>query len=182
MGIQDPAVKRQLDSFWVVCLEVHMADVMCLQASSKDTGQLFAALHHRSLALRSRADQEPEVRVPMPEVTCCHEEDSDEENQHGSSTATAAAPAPTPAPASGMCCRKEANLTCRHPNYRQHIWWFTGKPFEPICEFMFSPSFVLVGRLYSSVEMQLCYIAIGSRSTTVMLYSHKIQVHYCYVI
>ncbi|XP_042560762.1 ran-binding protein 3a isoform X2 [Clupea harengus] len=85
--------------------------VFLISASSKDTGQLFAALHHRSLALRSRADQEPEVRVPMPEVTCCHEEDSDEENQHGSSTATAAPPAPTPAPASGEAEEGEAQST-----------------------------------------------------------------------
>lgn len=89
---------------------VYTTGVVCLQASSKDTGQLFAALHHRILALRSRAEQEPEVKEPLPEVTGSHEEDSDEENQHAASTATpAAAPAPasapTPASVSGTCPR-----------------------------------------------------------------------------
>lgn len=100
---------------------MHMPGVVCLQASSKDTGQLFAALHHRILALRSRAEQEPEVKEPLPEVTGSHEEDSDEENQHAVSTATAVpapapVPAPTPAPASGTCPRaagkRKADLTC----------------------------------------------------------------------
>ncbi|CAB1314053.1 unnamed protein product [Coregonus sp. 'balchen'] len=52
-------------------------------ASSKDTGQLYAALHHRILALRSRSDQEPEPRVPIPDSHIPHpqsnEEDSDED-------------------------------------------------------------------------------------------------------
>lgn len=52
------------------------------QASSKDTGQLYAALHHRILALRSRAEQEQEAKVPPPEpgaTRATEEEDSDED-------------------------------------------------------------------------------------------------------
>ncbi|NXD14215.1 RANB3 protein, partial [Nothocercus nigrocapillus] len=50
-------------------------------ASSKDTGQLYAALHHRILALRSRVEQEQEVKnvAPEPEVTQSNEEDSDDD-------------------------------------------------------------------------------------------------------
>ncbi|XP_048108542.1 ran-binding protein 3a isoform X1 [Alosa alosa] len=87
--------------------------VFLISASSKDTGQLFAALHHRILALRSRADQEPEVKVPLPEITHSHEEDSDEENQHTSSSGMAATPASasTPAPSSGEAEEGETQST-----------------------------------------------------------------------
>ncbi|XP_063311909.1 ran-binding protein 3 isoform X1 [Pelobates fuscus] len=55
--------------------------VFLISASSKDTGQLFAALHHRILALRSRAEQELEIKCPDPvgEVTQSNEEDSDDD-------------------------------------------------------------------------------------------------------
>ncbi|XP_051495844.1 ran-binding protein 3 isoform X4 [Apus apus] len=55
--------------------------VFLISASSKDTGQLFAALHHRILALRSRVEQEQEVKsaAPEPEVTQSNEEDSDDD-------------------------------------------------------------------------------------------------------
>ncbi|NXC30715.1 RANB3 protein, partial [Campylorhamphus procurvoides] len=55
--------------------------VFLISASSKDTGQLYAALHHRILALRSRAEQEQEVKnvAPEPEVTQSNEEDSDDD-------------------------------------------------------------------------------------------------------
>ncbi|KAM8939094.1 ran-binding protein 3 [Pelodytes ibericus] len=56
--------------------------VFLISASSKDTGQLFAALHHRILALRSRAEQEVEIKCPDPvgEVTQSNEEDSDDDD------------------------------------------------------------------------------------------------------
>ncbi|KAG2463858.1 RANB3 protein, partial [Polypterus senegalus] len=55
---------------------------MRVLASSKDTGQLYAALHHRILALRSRAEQEQETKsvAAEPEVTQSNEEDSDEDD------------------------------------------------------------------------------------------------------
>lgn len=64
------------------------------QASSKDTGQLYAALHHRILALRSRAEQEAETKAPAPEteVPPSNEDDSDEDD---------IAPAAGTTPASG---------------------------------------------------------------------------------
>ncbi|XP_030629606.1 ran-binding protein 3b isoform X2 [Chanos chanos] len=53
--------------------------VFLISASSKDAGQLAAALHHRILALRSRAEQEPESTPaqPEPEVPQSNEDDSD---------------------------------------------------------------------------------------------------------
>ncbi|XP_074164971.1 ran-binding protein 3 isoform X1 [Sminthopsis crassicaudata] len=55
--------------------------VFLISASSKDTGQLYAALHHRILALRSRIEQEQETKIPAPEpeVTQSNEEDSDDD-------------------------------------------------------------------------------------------------------
>ncbi|XP_032094381.1 ran-binding protein 3 isoform X2 [Thamnophis elegans] len=55
--------------------------VFLILASSKDTGQLYAALHHRILALRSRVEQEQEAKsaAPVPEVTQSNEEDSDDD-------------------------------------------------------------------------------------------------------
>uniref|UniRef100_A0A8C3FJ74 Ran-binding protein 3 n=1 Tax=Chrysemys picta bellii TaxID=8478 RepID=A0A8C3FJ74_CHRPI len=55
--------------------------VFLISASSKDTGQLYAALHHRILALRCRVEQEQEAKItaPEPEVTQSNEEDSDDD-------------------------------------------------------------------------------------------------------
>ncbi|MEE6487241.1 hypothetical protein FKM82_014845 [Ascaphus truei] len=55
--------------------------VFLISASSKDTGQLYAALHHRIQALRSRVEQELEVKFPEPEreVTQSNEDDSDDD-------------------------------------------------------------------------------------------------------
>ncbi|CAB1317047.1 unnamed protein product, partial [Coregonus sp. 'balchen'] len=60
--------------------------VFLISASSReDTGQLAAALHHRILALKSRADQEPQEAPAAdcaPEADLPHSEgDSDEEDQ-----------------------------------------------------------------------------------------------------
>ncbi|XP_040183242.1 ran-binding protein 3 isoform X3 [Rana temporaria] len=55
--------------------------VFLISASSKDTGQIFAAIHHRILALRSHVEQETETKCPEPvrEVAQCNEEDSDDD-------------------------------------------------------------------------------------------------------
>ncbi|EDL38186.1 RAN binding protein 3, isoform CRA_c [Mus musculus] len=45
--------------------------VFLISASSKDTGQLYAALHHRILALRSRAEQEQERRSHCTRLLLC---------------------------------------------------------------------------------------------------------------
>ncbi|XP_048832339.1 ran-binding protein 3-like isoform X2 [Brienomyrus brachyistius] len=68
--------------------------VFLISASSKDTGQLYAALHHRILALRSRAEQEAETKAlaPETEVPPSNEDDSDEDD---------IAPATGSTPASG---------------------------------------------------------------------------------
>lgn len=57
------------------------ASLRLSQASSKDTGQLYAALHHRILALRSRVEQEQEAKMPAPEPGAApsNEDDSDED-------------------------------------------------------------------------------------------------------
>ncbi|XP_004865725.1 ran-binding protein 3 isoform X2 [Heterocephalus glaber] len=54
--------------------------VFLISASSKDTGQLYAALHHRILALRSRVEQEQEAQAPAPEPRApSNEDDSDDD-------------------------------------------------------------------------------------------------------
>ncbi|XP_055963249.1 ran-binding protein 3 isoform X2 [Sorex fumeus] len=54
--------------------------VFLISASSKDTGQLYAALHHRILALRSRAEQEQEAKAPEPGAAPAREEDDSDED------------------------------------------------------------------------------------------------------
>ncbi|XP_048018650.1 ran-binding protein 3b isoform X5 [Megalobrama amblycephala] len=66
--------------------------VFLISASSKDAGQLAAALHHRILALRSRVEQETEsTPAPAePEIPQSNEDDSDDDepanNSSGSNT------------------------------------------------------------------------------------------------
>ncbi|XP_016053386.1 PREDICTED: ran-binding protein 3 isoform X4 [Miniopterus natalensis] len=64
--------------------------VFLISASSKDTGQLYAALHHRILALRSRVEQEQETRTPAPEPGAApsNEDDSDDDDVLAPSGAT----------------------------------------------------------------------------------------------
>ncbi|XP_073881625.1 ran-binding protein 3 isoform X6 [Macaca fascicularis] len=67
--------------------------VFLISASSKDTGQLYAALHHRILALRSRVEQEQEAKMPVPEPGAApsnEEDDSDDDDVLAPSGATAA--------------------------------------------------------------------------------------------
>uniref|UniRef100_A0A8C6R4J6 Ran-binding protein 3 n=1 Tax=Nannospalax galili TaxID=1026970 RepID=A0A8C6R4J6_NANGA len=67
--------------------------VFLISASSKDTGQLYAALHHRILALRSRAEQEQDTKAPAPESGATRsneEEDSDEDTLPGPTGAAGA--------------------------------------------------------------------------------------------
>ncbi|XP_026133880.1 ran-binding protein 3-like isoform X8 [Carassius auratus] len=71
--------------------------VFLISASSKDAGQLAAALHHRILALRSRAEQETEsTPAPAePEIPQSNEDDSDDDepanNSSGTGNSTASA-------------------------------------------------------------------------------------------
>ncbi|XP_051985419.1 ran-binding protein 3-like isoform X2 [Xyrauchen texanus] len=55
--------------------------VFLITASSKDAGQLAAALHHRILALRSRVEQEVESTpaLPEPDIPQSNEDDSDDD-------------------------------------------------------------------------------------------------------
>ncbi|XP_018533429.1 ran-binding protein 3b isoform X5 [Lates calcarifer] len=69
--------------------------VFLISGSSKDIGQLAAALHHRILALKSRAEQEPEApatTIPEADVPQSNEDDSDEEG-NASAPASASTPA-----------------------------------------------------------------------------------------
>uniref|UniRef100_A0A3B5AMF2 Ran-binding protein 3 n=1 Tax=Stegastes partitus TaxID=144197 RepID=A0A3B5AMF2_9TELE len=62
--------------------------VFLISGSSKDIGQLAAALHHRILALKSRVEQEPETpatTIPEAEVPQSNEDDSDEEDNASAS-------------------------------------------------------------------------------------------------
>ncbi|XP_042552995.1 ran-binding protein 3 isoform X1 [Dipodomys spectabilis] len=55
--------------------------VFLISASSKDTGQLYAALHHRILALRSRVEQEQEAKVPAPEPRAAPSNEGDDSDE-----------------------------------------------------------------------------------------------------
>ncbi|XP_060940683.1 ran-binding protein 3b isoform X2 [Limanda limanda] len=71
--------------------------VFLISGSSKDVGQLAAALHHRILALKSRVEQEPETpttTIPDTDVPQSNEDDSDEDDN---ASASASAPASPPA-------------------------------------------------------------------------------------
>uniref|UniRef100_A0A665TPY0 Ran-binding protein 3 n=1 Tax=Echeneis naucrates TaxID=173247 RepID=A0A665TPY0_ECHNA len=62
--------------------------VFLISGSSKDIGQLAAALHHRILALKSRVEQEsetPATTIPEAEVPQSNEDDSDEEDNASAS-------------------------------------------------------------------------------------------------
>ncbi|XP_023674677.1 ran-binding protein 3-like isoform X1 [Paramormyrops kingsleyae] len=80
--------------------------VFLISASSKDTGQLAAALHHRILALRSRAEQESESRpeVAEPQVPQSNEEDSEEDD-------VLIAPSSSTTPSAGTSEDGEAQVT-----------------------------------------------------------------------
>ncbi|XP_005168502.2 ran-binding protein 3b isoform X1 [Danio rerio] len=62
--------------------------VFLISASSKDAGQLAAALHHRILALKSRVEQEPEsTPAPAePEIPQSNEDDSDDDQPANSNS------------------------------------------------------------------------------------------------
>uniref|UniRef100_A0AAR2M4L9 Ran-binding protein 3 n=1 Tax=Pygocentrus nattereri TaxID=42514 RepID=A0AAR2M4L9_PYGNA len=64
--------------------------VFLISASSKDSGQLFAALHHRILALRSHAEQELEPQPTLPEGEASRS--SDEDDSHAAPITAASAP------------------------------------------------------------------------------------------
>ncbi|CAL9689314.1 unnamed protein product [Knipowitschia caucasica] len=65
--------------------------VFLISGSSKDIGQLAAALHHRILALKSKAEQEPEVptvTVPEPDIPQSSDEEDSANTTAASTTAT----------------------------------------------------------------------------------------------
>ncbi|XP_051990217.1 ran-binding protein 3b isoform X1 [Xyrauchen texanus] len=62
--------------------------VFLISASSKDVGQLAAALHHRILALRSRVEQEPESTPALPELDIPQSSDDDEPANNSSANNT----------------------------------------------------------------------------------------------
>lgn len=81
--------------YLIMWLRVLSLRVSPPQGSSKDIGQLAAALHHRILALKSRAEQEsetPAAAIPEAEVPRSNEDDSDEED-NASASASASTPA-----------------------------------------------------------------------------------------
>ncbi|TRZ13185.1 hypothetical protein HGM15179_013928 [Zosterops borbonicus] len=71
----------------------HSVQVFLTQASSKDTEHLYAAIHHRLVALRSFAEQEPDVQQVDTEsetvfqpLNCDSDDEDDEELTQVSST------------------------------------------------------------------------------------------------
>ncbi|XP_064903634.1 ran-binding protein 3-like isoform X5 [Columba livia] len=66
--------------------EDHSVQVFLIQASSKDTGCLYAAIHHRLVALRSSSEQETdanqldtESEIAFQPLNCDSDDDDDEE-------------------------------------------------------------------------------------------------------
>uniref|UniRef100_A0A7N8XX55 Ran-binding protein 3 n=1 Tax=Mastacembelus armatus TaxID=205130 RepID=A0A7N8XX55_9TELE len=67
--------------------------VFLISGSSKDIGQLAAALHHRILALKSRAEQEPETpATTIPETEVPQSGDDSDEEDDASASASASTP------------------------------------------------------------------------------------------
>ncbi|NWW40929.1 RNB3L protein, partial [Panurus biarmicus] len=73
--------------------EDHSVQVFLTQASSKDTEHLYAAIHHRLVALRSFAEQEPDAHQVETEsesafqpLNCDSDDEDDEELTQVSST------------------------------------------------------------------------------------------------
>ncbi|NWS55196.1 RNB3L protein, partial [Chunga burmeisteri] len=65
--------------------EDHSVQVFLIQASSKDTGYLYAAIHHRLVALRSFAEKEPdanqvdtESEIAFQPLNCDSDDEDDE--------------------------------------------------------------------------------------------------------
>ncbi|KFU98707.1 Ran-binding protein 3-like, partial [Tauraco erythrolophus] len=65
--------------------EDHSVQVFLIQASSKDTGHLYAAIYHRLVALRSFAEQEPdanqvdtESEIAFQPLNCDSDDEDDE--------------------------------------------------------------------------------------------------------
>ncbi|NXL93702.1 RNB3L protein, partial [Alectura lathami] len=72
--------------------EDHSVQVFLIQASSKDAGCLYAAIHHRLVALRSFAEQEPganeidtESEIALQPLNCDSDEDDEKVTQVNSS-------------------------------------------------------------------------------------------------
>ncbi|XP_010134106.1 PREDICTED: ran-binding protein 3-like, partial [Buceros rhinoceros silvestris] len=73
--------------------EDHSVQVFLIQASSKDTEYLYAAIHHRLVALRSFAEQEPdanqvdaESEIAFQALNCDSDDEDDEKITQGSSS------------------------------------------------------------------------------------------------
>lgn len=126
--------------------------VSSLQGSSKDIGQLAAALHHRILALKSRAEQEPETpapTIPEAEVPQSNEDDSDEEDN-----ASASASASTPATSQWF-------LFLRYVCVFQH----------PLVELLFNQMNVLIWSVCGFYCCFSCFLFVGP--TAAVLFCDK---------
>ncbi|XP_010007057.1 PREDICTED: ran-binding protein 3-like [Chaetura pelagica] len=73
--------------------EDHSVQVFLIQGSSKDTGYLYAAIHHRLVALRSFAEQEPdtnqadtESEIASQPLNCDSDDEADEKITQESSS------------------------------------------------------------------------------------------------
>ncbi|KFQ52601.1 Ran-binding protein 3-like, partial [Nestor notabilis] len=67
--------------FTATTQEDHSVQVFLIQASSKDAGYLYAAIHHRLVALRSSAEQEPDAyQIDTESETAFQPLNSDDED------------------------------------------------------------------------------------------------------
>uniref|UniRef100_H0YUW8 Ran-binding protein 3-like n=1 Tax=Taeniopygia guttata TaxID=59729 RepID=H0YUW8_TAEGU len=93
--------------------EDHSIQVFLTQASSKDTEHLYAAIHHRLVALRSFAEQEPdahqvdtESETAFQPLNCDSDDEDDEELTQVSSTGSDGT-------AGGLLCLLSAHDICQ---------------------------------------------------------------------
>ncbi|KAM6187204.1 ran-binding protein 3-like [Sarcoramphus papa] len=96
--------------------EDHSVQVFLIQASSKDTGYLYAAIHHRLVALRSFAKQEPdanqvdtESEIAFQPLNCDSDDEDDEKITQVSSSGSV--------PKTRSLCKSDSTNYCLLPNH-----------------------------------------------------------------
>ncbi|KAM6302357.1 ran-binding protein 3-like [Podargus strigoides] len=100
--------------------EDHSVQVFLIQASSKDTGYLYAAIHHRLVALRSFAQQEPdanqvdtESEIAFQPLNCDSDDEDDEKVTQVSSSGSVLK--------TQSLCKSDSTDYCLLPNHSREV-------------------------------------------------------------
>nr|XP_009942041.1 PREDICTED: ran-binding protein 3-like [Opisthocomus hoazin] len=104
--------------------EDHSVQVFLIQASSKDIGYLYAAIHHRLVALRSFAEQEPdanqvdtESEIAFQPLNCDSDDEDDEKITQVTSSGSETSDTNIQMTASKQILRYECQLALKGSNY-----------------------------------------------------------------